>query len=851
MKTTFRFLLMLIIISTSYSLEPYKIVKVHDSTVFSARVSEDLKTLVVLGNDKVVNYYNTDDWTKTKSIRVYPNSNNYNVTLDGTKTYWIEKRDFSYSSHTDYLISVSNNDTSIKTERQLLLKNWQDQNQSVNVSSILIFDNNKVVLPFESRTGWQQIEFLYECALLDSNYFFPLYEFNGYNFDKRIFVGRYWEASRDNATKTGSSNIKNAIINNKQSILWDISFEQSYTWDNPIAITKDTNLIGLEYNTIFTVNKFEKIRNKTIIPKESYYITTVDDINYLLPLDNEKFLLAIKEYEVLIFHSETGLIIDRFLSQNRILSVSNLNDKKSIVVIDTTGLAIIFDLDFIINKFNSDFAVSNRLFNVPLSVKFFPFYENDTVSYNWNFGDGTTSIEKSPVHRYIKPGKSDVSLEISDGFQTSKTSKTNFIITNGILFENQLSLDTLWVNNYSLDYPHWIVYNQDGNLLTFKTGNIAELFSIDSKTGKVLKSKSINVESDKYDKNYYNNVVVSYSGNEIIVQHDFTICNTNYESDSCNTKSTIFDNRGQYYIWAHNEKIQALPRYPIIYINGMYMISRTDPQESYNQFQNYISGDIYYMKDYGLPDNAYLSLMNRNTGEIIFNSESASYLVNPFTTTTERILLFNAFPADIKYIVKRYLYNYKNDILFFARDKNDTTLNVYVYRNNTKNFEKKASLNFDFSNDILFSEAIENSNYIILLKRKGKLDILDYVKNEIVDHAEIPAEFIGLSINPKGGEFATLSDDGKVIVWKSKNIPLDTTEKFLKESTFVYPNPAGDYINIEFMLENNSVKSATIYSPLGNKLIETENQTTIDISNLYYGVYYVKVGNKYAKFVKM
>ena len=90
MKIIIPFLFMLITISTSYSLEPYKIVKVHDSTVFKSRLSEDLKTLVVLGDNKVVNFYNTEDWTKTKSIRVYPRDKNYDVTINGDTVYWLQ-----------------------------------------------------------------------------------------------------------------------------------------------------------------------------------------------------------------------------------------------------------------------------------------------------------------------------------------------------------------------------------------------------------------------------------------------------------------------------------------------------------------------------------------------------------------------------------------------------------------------------------------------------------------------------------------------------------------------------------------------------------------------------------------
>jgi PKD repeat protein len=45
------------------------------------------------------------------------------------------------------------------------------------------------------------------------------------------------------------------------------------------------------------------------------------------------------------------------------------------------------------------------------------------VAYLWDFGDGETSIEESPSHKYTRPGKYTVSLTITydDNTQETKT----------------------------------------------------------------------------------------------------------------------------------------------------------------------------------------------------------------------------------------------------------------------------------------------------------------------------------------------------------------------------------------------------------------------------------------------
>lgn len=54
--------------------------------------------------------------------------------------------------------------------------------------------------------------------------------------------------------------------------------------------------------------------------------------------------------------------------------------------------------------------------------------DNDTLSYSWNFGDGSTSTEKNPVHTYASNGSYTVVLTVSDGKVSSPVSTSSPVL---------------------------------------------------------------------------------------------------------------------------------------------------------------------------------------------------------------------------------------------------------------------------------------------------------------------------------------------------------------------------------------------------------------------------------------
>ena len=56
--------------------------------------------------------------------------------------------------------------------------------------------------------------------------------------------------------------------------------------------------------------------------------------------------------------------------------------------------------------------------------------EGDTLSYIWRFGDGNSSTDPNPSHKYLAKGTYSVSLVVSDGVLNSPTATTTAIVPN-------------------------------------------------------------------------------------------------------------------------------------------------------------------------------------------------------------------------------------------------------------------------------------------------------------------------------------------------------------------------------------------------------------------------------------
>jgi len=78
----------------------------------------------------------------------------------------------------------------------------------------------------------------------------------------------------------------------------------------------------------------------------------------------------------------------------------------------------------------SGFIAEPKAGKAPLVVKFTDISTGNPETWNWNFGDGTTSSQPNPVHTYTTPGAFDVNLTVTSGM--NKDTSVQTIVAGGV-----------------------------------------------------------------------------------------------------------------------------------------------------------------------------------------------------------------------------------------------------------------------------------------------------------------------------------------------------------------------------------------------------------------------------------
>jgi PKD repeat protein len=110
--------------------------------------------------------------------------------------------------------------------------------------------------------------------------------------------------------------------------------------------------------------------------------------------------------------------------------------------------------------------------NAPLTVTFTDASTGNVTAWNWDFGDGNTSAEQSPVHTYVNAGTYTVSLNasnaygfdvsvIADGVHVLSAPVANFTYTPG---EGNAPLAVQFTDASIGDVTAWLWDFGDGNI---------------------------------------------------------------------------------------------------------------------------------------------------------------------------------------------------------------------------------------------------------------------------------------------------------------------------------------------------------------------------------------------------
>jgi PKD repeat protein len=81
----------------------------------------------------------------------------------------------------------------------------------------------------------------------------------------------------------------------------------------------------------------------------------------------------------------------------------------------------------------TEFAAENRQGDPPLTVRFHDFSAGKPITWSWDFGDGSTSTEKDPVHLYTKEGRYTTTLRVANAFGSDSLTRTDLILVGNPL----------------------------------------------------------------------------------------------------------------------------------------------------------------------------------------------------------------------------------------------------------------------------------------------------------------------------------------------------------------------------------------------------------------------------------
>lgn len=92
--------------------------------------------------------------------------------------------------------------------------------------------------------------------------------------------------------------------------------------------------------------------------------------------------------------------------------------------------------------------------------------DGDELKFEWNFGDGETSAERSPTHEYKKPGEYKVSMKVTDPSGETSSQEMLIIAGNDLpqLKVNFTGNSKFYWDNSKMDYSVEVTDSEDGSI---------------------------------------------------------------------------------------------------------------------------------------------------------------------------------------------------------------------------------------------------------------------------------------------------------------------------------------------------------------------------------------------------
>ena len=524
----------------------------------------------------------------------------------------------------------------------------------------------------------------------------------------------------------------------------------------------------------------------------------------------------------------------------------------------TTGMFMLWIDDIEINTtsgttaINADFYASSTNVSVGNSVNF---TDNSVGTYNsweWNFGDGSsTSSEENPTHIYNTTGTYTVSLTISDGTNSDTETKTDYITINAedygewIQQASGFSTASRGIFNISIADENTVwatAYDGTGSVT-----NIQE-FTKTSNGGDTWTAGTINLG----DTDLGIGMIHAYSSTTAWVaaypngtgQTGGIWKTTNGGTTWTRQNSASYDNASSFtnvvYFWdANNGFCQGDP------INNEFeLYTTTNGGTTWTavpgaNIPDPLSGEYGYTNSY---DNAGNNIYFATNKGRIYHSSDKGYHFEVFDTP---------------------LSDFQDGSFSFKDASNGIIVNnegnVYRTSNGGQNWSQLSTNGIVFTHSVCW---IPGSNTIFTTGAAQDASGSSYSTDAGENWTTIDSEqhlcirFIDAQTGWSGW-FNTDASNGGMWKWNPTNTNFDNT--FNENIPLsIYPNPANDLINIVFQ-ENQNISNLKIFNVSGQLIYEnpnnnlSNNKLIINTSSFVHGIYIVQISTDkntyYSKFI--
>jgi photosystem II stability/assembly factor-like uncharacterized protein len=386
-------------------------------------------------------------------------------------------------------------------------------------------------------------------------------------------------------------------------------------------------------------------------------------------------------------------------------------------------------------------------------------------------------------------------------------------------------------------------FNKDSMIAVKGTYYKISLYNIIS--GKLIKEFNFQFNSD-YLNITGDSLIVSYRRNDSIIIQIYDINNDELINSFYYTRDYV-KKRVNYY-----------------YLKDAYIVfSYFDNKNKRVYFKIHTTGtDLYYEQDYNndiveIIDSKTWELLKSDIIYLIFSPDMKYYLLPYsllFTIDGSLVYDINKIPENVNIMSK-------SEILYACFSPN----NKYIILNDMKqkyfivvDFKSGKilrTINYYYLEDYLDFGVTSDENYLVTASNESSIKIYN-LNNSNDAFDKVVLWYCGSRWRLAFAQTSNLilfgGYDGVLRLWKP-NFLLTSIEEPIKKidnESLISPNPASDYLLLPEDLI--SVDAISVYSVIGMKVLQTiPDGKRIDISAISPGLYFMKVKDKFYKFIKV